>query len=138
PITDDEVYQLHARHIVARDVQTLEDLQQRLRTLLEQPVEITAQAGDQTGQFERSLSDSHTRLQAAETLESADAVVAALLSESRQMQVLTHAIVGKLDRRAREVGALRQALQKAQAEALQDPLTGLKNRRAFEGSVREL
>ncbi len=138
PITDDEVYQLYARHVVARDVQTLEDLQQRLRTLLEQAVEITAQAGDQTGQFERSLTDNQTRLEAADTLESASEVVATLLSESRHMQVLTHALVEKLDLRAQEVGDLRQALEKAQAEALQDPLTGLKNRRAFEAAVREI
>ena len=33
---------------------------------------------------------------------------------------------------------LRDALERAQSEALLDPLTGLKNRRAFERAVREL
>ena len=138
PITDAEVYQLYARYIVARDMQSLQQLQQRLRTLLEQAVEITAQAGDQTGEFERLLSDNQTRLQAAQTLESASDVVAALLSESQHMQELTHAVVEKLELRAQEVGDLRQALEKAQAEALQDSLTGLRNRRAFESAVREI
>ena len=34
--------------------------------------------------------------------------------------------------------ALAEGRGKAQAEALQDPLTGLKNRRAFEAAVREI
>jgi diguanylate cyclase len=52
--------------------------------------------------------------------------------------VLTQAVVEKLDVRAQEVGELRNALERAQSEALLDPLTGLKNRRAFERAVGEL
>jgi diguanylate cyclase len=138
PLTDDEAYQLFARHIIARDMQTLQQLQERLRALLEDAFSITAQASDQTGQFERSLEATQHRLAAPTDLEGVRAVVSELLSESQRMQVLTQAVVEKLDVRAQEVGELRNALERAQSEALLDPLTGLKNRRAFERAVSEL
>jgi len=138
PLTDDEAYELHARHIIARDMRTLEHLQQRLRGLLEEASQITAQASDQTGQFERSLEQTQHRLQAGVTLENVHAVVSELLSESQRMHVITQAVIEKLDLRAQEVGELRNALERAQTEALLDPLTGLKNRRAFERAVAQL
>jgi diguanylate cyclase len=138
PLTDDDAYRLHARHVVARDMHTLQQLQERLRTLLEDAFRITAQASDQTGQFERSLEASQQRLATPTDLEGVRAVVSELLSESQRMQVLTQAVVEKLDVRAQEVGELRNALERAQTEALIDPLTGLKNRRAFERAVAEL
>jgi diguanylate cyclase len=138
PLTDEETYDLHARHVVARDMQTLEHLQQRLRGLLEEAFQITAQASDHTGQFERSLEETQHRLQSGLTLESVHSVVSELLSESQRMQAITLAVVEKLDLRAQEVGELRNALERAQSEALLDPLTGLKNRRAFERAVSQI
>jgi diguanylate cyclase len=138
PLTDDDTYDLHARHVVARDMHTLRELQERLRKLLEEAFQITAQASDQTGQFERSLEATQHRLTAPTSLDGVRAVVSELLSESQRMQVLTQAVVEKLDVRAQEVGELRTALERAQTEALLDPLTGLKNRRAFERAVSEL
>jgi len=138
PLSDEETYDLYARHIIARDMQTLEHLQQRLRSLLEEAFHITAQASDQTGQFERSLEQTQHRLKAGVTLDNVHAVVSELLSESQRMQVLTQAVVERLDLRAQEVGELRNALERAQTEALLDPLTGLKNRRAFERAVAQL
>ena len=138
PLTDDETYDLYARHVIARDMQTLDHLQQRLRGLLEEAFQITAQASDHTGQFERSLEQTQHRLKSGVSLESVHSVVSELLSESQRMQVITQAVVEKLDSRAQEVGELRNALERAQSEALLDPLTGLKNRRAFEWAVAQL
>ena len=138
PLTDDETYDLYARHVIARDMQTLDHLQQRLRGLLEEAFQITAQASDHTGQFERSLEQTQHRLKSGVSLESVHSVVSELLSESQRMQVITQAVVEKLDSRAQEVGELRNALERAQSEALLDPLTGLKNRRAFERAVAQL
>jgi diguanylate cyclase len=138
PLTDNEAYDLYARHIIARDMHMLEHLQHRLRALLEEAFQITAQASDQTGQFERSLEQTQHRLKANVSLESVHAVVSELLSESQRMQVLTQAVVERLDLRAQEVGELRNALERAQTEALLDPLTGLKNRRAFDRAVAQI
>jgi len=137
PLTDNEAYDLYERHIITRDMQMLEQLQRRLRALLEEAFQLTAQASDQTGQFERSLEQSQHRLKAGISLESVHAVVSELLSESQRMQVLTQAVVEKLDLRAQEVGELKHALEQAQSEALLDSLTGLKNRRAFERAVSQ-
>ena len=138
PLTDDETYDLYARHVIARDMQMLDHLQQRLRGLLEEAFQITAQASDHTGQFERSLEQTQHRLKSGLSLESVHSVVSELLSESQRMQVITQAVVEKLDSRAQEVGELRNALERAQSEALLDSLTGLKNRRAFERSVDQV
>jgi diguanylate cyclase len=138
PLQNEEAYELYARHIVERDMETLQRLQQRLSALLDQAAQITAQAGNETGQFQQSLEATQHRLSMPASLEGVRAVVSELLSESQKMQVLTQAVVEKLDFRAQEVGELRDALAKAQSEALMDALTGLKNRRAFERAAREL
>ncbi len=51
PLTDDEVYRLHAQHIVARDVEALERLQDQLRILLAETARTAADAGAEAGQF---------------------------------------------------------------------------------------
>ncbi|MBS0580533.1 MAG: GGDEF domain-containing protein [Proteobacteria bacterium] len=137
-LSDEDVFALYDRHIVARDMKSLQALQQQLLKLLEGVSEVTAQATDHTGQFERSLELNQGRLKSAESLEGIHAVVADLLSESQRVHTLTQVVVKKLESRAQEVGELRHALNVAQAEASVDPLTGLKNRRAFEKAVKEI
>src|SRR5262249_53945328 len=137
-LTDEEVYDLYARHIVARDMQTLEHLQQRLRALLEEAFQITAQASDQTGQFEKSLEQTQHRLRAGVSLESVHAVVSELLSESHPRQCGPRAVVGRRGVGAGGGGTSPNALDRPKPEALLAPLPGLKTRRAFERAVAQL
>jgi diguanylate cyclase len=138
PLTDEDVYDLYARYIVARELEVLERLQQKLRSLLEEAAQTTASAVSDTGQFEVKLQQSHTRLTTAQTLESVHGVVAELARETNRMHSATQSVSEKLEARAHEVGLLTQQLEQAQTEALLDPLTGLKNRRGFDRAVSEM
>jgi diguanylate cyclase len=138
PLGDDDVYDLHARFVVARDMEVLERLQQKLRQVLEEAAQTAAVALEDSGQFEATLRDTRSRLTGAVSLETVHAIIAELARETNRMQSATEAVHQRLESRAREVEVLTRQLEQAKTEALLDPLTGLKNRRGFELAVSEL
>jgi diguanylate cyclase len=138
PLSDDEAYELHARYIVSRDVERLQALQQRLRTLLDDTAQAAAAVGEDTGKFKLMLENSQSQLGSAQTSEGVRAVVAELVSEAARMQEATRSVVETLEVKTREVGELTEQLERARSEALIDPLTGLKNRRGFERAAADL
>lgn len=137
-LVEDDVYDLHARYVVARDMEVLDRLQRKLRDVLEEAAQTAATALEGSGEFEAALRDTRTRLDAAASLESVHSIIAELARETARMHSATEAVHEKLDARAREVELLTQQLEQAKSEALLDPLTGLKNRRGFELAVSEL
>ena len=136
--SEDDVHDLHARFIVARDVEALERLQHKLRVLLEETAQTTAAAVEDTGQFEVKLEETRSRLSGAAGLENVHALVSELLLETTRMHSATQTVSERLEARAHEVGMLTEQLERAQSEAMLDALTGLKNRRGFERAVHEL
>jgi diguanylate cyclase len=138
PLGEDDVYDLHARYIVARDMEVLERLQRKLRDVLEEAAQSAATTLEDSGQFSAALRATSTRLSAPLDLESVHSIIAELARETTRMQSATEAVRERLESRAREVELLTRQLEQAQSEALLDPLTGLKNRRGFERAVRDL
>jgi diguanylate cyclase len=138
PLGEDDVYDLHARYVVARDMEVLGRLQRKLRDVLEEAAQTAAAALEDSGQFEAALRDTRSRLTGASSLESLHAIIAELARETTRMHSATEAVHEKLESRAREVELLTRQLEQAKTEALLDPLTGLKNRRGFELAVKEL
>jgi len=138
PLSEDDVYELHSRYIVARDLEALERLQRKLRDLLEEAAEATAGAVENTGQYSVTLEETRSRLAGAVDLESVHSVIAELVQETARMHSATQTVTETLDARTEEVRALTRQLEQAQTEAMLDPLTGLKNRRGLERSVEDL
>jgi diguanylate cyclase len=138
PLGEDDVYDLHARYVVARDMEVLNRLQRKLRDLLGEAAQTAATALEDSGQFEATLRDTRSRLTGAVSLESVHTIIAELALETTRMQSATEAVHERLESRAREVEQLTRQLEQAKSEALLDPLTGLKNRRGFEIAVKEL
>jgi diguanylate cyclase len=138
PLTEDDVYALHARHIVARDMETLERLQQKLRGLLEEAVQAMAAASEGTGNFGQTLEQTRSQLSGPLALERVQSVIGELLAEAEQMQATTRSVAERLEANAHQVGVLTEQLERAQSEALLDPLTGLRNRRGLERAVKEI
>jgi diguanylate cyclase len=138
PLTEEDVYRLHARHIYTRDVKMVESLQQRLLGLLEDTAQTAAAAGEDTGRYGRALRQSRSALTEAASLEAMRQVIAQLVSETVRMEVSTLALSEKLEIRSKEVNALTEQLERMQTEALLDPLCGLNNRRGFERAAQEI
>lgn len=137
PLTEEEVYRLHEQHIVARDAAAVERLQEQLRTLLAETARTAANAEVEAGQFGQSLEQHRAQLLEAIGGEGVGRVVAQLLSETVRMQETTQALSQRLEASAHEVDTLNDRLERAQTEALLDPLSGIKNRRGLERAVEE-
>jgi hypothetical protein len=116
PLTEEDVYRLHARHIYMRDVKMLESLQQRLRNLLEDTAQAAVTAGQSTGRYSRALRRSHSDLNAASSLEAMRHIVDQLLGETVRMEFSTQALAEKLEARGKEVSVLTEQLERAQTE----------------------
>lgn len=138
PLTEEEVYRLHARFISARDAQMLEHLQQQLRQLLEDTAETAALAGEDTGRFRQRLEQGRSELTEAVNLQGMHYVITQLVGDTARMQASARAVSQRLEASAREVTALKEQLQQSRTEALLDPLCGLKNRRGFERAAEEI
>ena len=92
PLTDDEVYRLHAQYIVARDMNALERLQEQLRALLAETARTAATAGAEAGQFGSALEQHKAQLDDATSQDGVSSVVAELLNETVRIQATTQAL----------------------------------------------
>jgi diguanylate cyclase len=135
PLDETQVGKLHAQFIVARDTEALQQLQTQLRTILSDTARSAADAGVEAQQFGTSLASHQAHLSAAQSHESVLPIVASMLVETEHMQGITKALSHKLEASAQEVSSLTERLERAQNEALLDPLSGLKNRRGLEKAV---
>jgi diguanylate cyclase len=132
PLTDADVSRLYAQYIVSRDAQTITRIQERLLRLLQETSEVICHTGTHANQFTRSLENHAERLKQPDAANSLHTVLGDLLTETQKMSAVNLTLARQLDTRAQEVQTLTQRLERAEAEALNDPLTGLLNRRGFE------
>jgi diguanylate cyclase len=138
PLTDADVSRLYAQYIVSRDAQTITRIQERLLRLLQETSEVICHTGTHANEFTRSLENHAERLKQPDAANSLHTVLGDLLTETQKMSTVNLTLARQLDTRAREVQTLTQRLERAEAEALNDPLTGLLNRRGFEQASAEL
>ncbi len=138
PLSEDDVYQLYARHILERDAQVLETLQQRLQTLLETTAQEVGTACNESGRFRQTLQESRSDLTGDASAATLQELVGKLLREALRMEATTQTLTEKLEARTEEVLSLTRQLKEAHSEALSDPLCGISNRRGFMGAAQAL
>jgi diguanylate cyclase len=138
PLTESDVRNLYTRHIVSRDLETIEQVEQRLSELLQETSDVCTRGGVHFTQFGASLEGHATQLLQPNALEALQHIVEELLAETQRMRVTNLTLTQQLDTSAREVTTLTERLERAQVEALNDPLTRLLNRRGFEEVVSKL
>lgn len=138
PLTDEEVYRLYSHYIADRDLEDHERWQRQLRSVMDAVTHDTAEAGRHTGEFGTNLRDRRAELGTADNLESARGVIERLALETERMQAVAQDLARRFEERVREVERLSHDLERAQSEALLDPLSGLKNRRGLERAVHAL
>ncbi len=136
PLTEDEVCGLYLRHVSAPDAAVLDHLQQHLQSLLDEAARTFNSAGEDTGQFARTLRTSRAELVEHSTAAQVQQVISRLLCEAQRMETMTQVLSEKLEGRCEQVKALTQQLAQAQTEALLDPLCAIANRRGFARQAR--
>jgi diguanylate cyclase len=137
-LTDEDVWELFVAHIVARDVQTTEEIRNTLYRILGDTAASTKAARERTADFDQALSNHAQRLSGPRPPEAVLEVVDDMRSATGKMRAMTAELAAKLKASSEEVSILKENLQRAQTDALLDLLTGLKNRRGFEEAAREV
>ncbi len=137
-LTDDDVQRLYAQLIAARDVKVLEELQQRLRTVLEDTAQSAATASSEAAEFDRDLQNHMSQLSEQMDAAALRKVIGELVQDAQHMHSVAFELSRKLESNTREVSSLTESLQHTQSEAQLDSLTGLKNRRGLERAIEDL
>jgi diguanylate cyclase len=138
PLTDADVLQLYAQYIATRESEAIERIQQRLLTLLQETSAVVATSGTHAVLFGETLEDHSRRLQQPAALDIIQSIVQELLSETQNMCAANGTLCRQLETRSEEVLSLTHRLERMQADALNDPLTGLLNRRGLERAIVDL
>jgi len=135
PLTDADVWRLYSQFIVTRDSAAIGEIQQRLMAVMQETSAVVASTGTHALRFGERLDDHTTRLKGPVSLEHIQSIVEELLVQTQHMCLTNATLSRQLDTSAQEVLQLTHRLQSTQSEALNDPLTGLLNRRGFERAV---
>jgi diguanylate cyclase len=136
PLTDDDIWRLHANFVVARDAEALERMQQRLQTLLSDTATAASSAGLEATQFNQTLQVHQSQLLENLPMDLISNIVSELITDTERMRVVTHELTEQLDRSMQEVRDLSEQLKHAEHQAKLDPLTGMLNRRGLDERVR--
>lgn len=133
-LLDDHVTEeLFRRYVSDIDHETAQRVGNDLQKVMLDVSQSAAQAGQQAGEFGKSL-----EAWSADVLDSPDPTTTAathltsLLTHTQEMQSSVAALKDKLDDSQREIEELRQEVNRAREAALEDGLTGLANRRGFD------
>jgi diguanylate cyclase len=134
-LSEADARQLYLQHIVPRERDAMERAQERLYQLMREASAAISQTGLHAQQFEETLGEHSNRLRAMPSIESINEIVAEVLAETHKISAANRSLAQQLETSASEVVTLTQNLERAQAEAVNDPLTGLFNRRGFEQAI---
>ena len=134
-LTDTDVRQFYLQFIVPREREVIERAQIRLCKLMRDASTAISQTGVHAAHFEEALDEQSNRLRAMPSIERIQQIVGEVLDESQRLCAANRSLVQQLENSATEVMQLTQNLERAQAEAINDPLTGLLNRRGFEQAI---
>ncbi|WP_296202145.1 GGDEF domain-containing protein [uncultured Hyphomicrobium sp.] len=85
--------------------------------------------------YAKSLATAQTRLAGLTEAEQVRVIVSLLVAENERMRRDSTELVTKLEDARKQVEVLRTSLDEAQEVVLQDPLTGVGNRRAFDATM---
>ncbi len=109
-----------------------ERLMAKLQSGVESFSTTTRKAASATGEYQEALTRQVDEIQRAE---SAEMVLSSLADMAKAMLERTRKVEEEMRRSEREASSLRKSLARAQRDAEVDHLTGLPNRRAFEGTL---
>ena len=138
-LSDEDVWRLHAQYVVARDVEALERIQDKLSAVLLEASEVISDTGTYASEFGAALQGQTTRLkQQPNTVDLICQIAGELLAATQRMCTASLTTARRLDARTQEVRTLKHLLQEAQTQAFKDGLTGLLNRHGFDCAITDL
>jgi len=138
PLTDTDVRQLYVQYVVPQERDAIERAQARLVQLIHQASQALSQSGVHAAKYGETLGTQSQRLRAMPSLDAIQEIVAEVLTETQKVVDANKTLAQQLNQSAQEVETLTRHLEQAQAEAINDALTGLLNRRGFEQAIAKV
>jgi diguanylate cyclase len=128
---------LYRQHVWDGEKQRLEDLRAELRKLIVETLTGVTQASDDAARSTHNLAAHSEKLERGPSLNELRSIVATMMSETRTIAHNGTALKHMLDETRQQVESLRDELESTRKQVAVDPLTGLKNRRAFESALHD-
>jgi diguanylate cyclase len=137
-LDEEDVAQLFDRHVAAPQDNTVRRLCDEFRQLVSDVSVSAQQAGVEAGEYAVSLDAAGQRLESMVEHPALRPLIRELVDGATRMRRSVSTLEQRLSASGRQIDELREALTRAQNEALIDPLTGLTNRRGFDTALQEL
>jgi diguanylate cyclase len=138
PLTDGDVFELHAIYVAGRDLDIAKRMQRELYALLDTTADEAVSASAQAEVLEQRVQSTAARLTPPPESRDLQPIVGELLEQVRELCALTSSLSTSLARRSQDARALADRFTRLSSEAVVDPLTGLKNRRGFQEAITRL
>ncbi|MBK6651767.1 MAG: diguanylate cyclase [Betaproteobacteria bacterium] len=122
----DAVFQ---KYIAEMDPAAAKRMTDGFQRILTNMADSAAQAGDKTAKYGDALERLSSELS---TQDDPSSMVSEVLQDTRDMSEAMATLRAKLDDSQKQINVLREEVLKARRESMQDALTGLANRRAFD------
>ncbi len=137
PLTEADVWRLYSTYIASRDAQAVESMRSELLQLLNDTSDLASSSGVHVVAFGEQLQGHSRNLQKSATAARIEEVLRDLLEQTQHMCTVNSTLSQQLASSTQKVHDLTHRLRNTQAEALTDPLTGLRNRRGLERALEE-
>lgn len=140
-LTIERIQSLYYTFISLSDEQALNDLRQALGHIVDSTQGSLARVSRESETYQAGLDSGTHKLnklneagEASELLK----IVSNLIVETQHMQTTSRSLNEELNQANEELNRLRSECQRVRRESLVDPLTGVQNRRGFDGAIDEL
>jgi len=128
---------LFQQYIWDDDKKMVDKLRTDLSRLIVETFDNVGEAQSEASLSAEKLTAHSKKLNKNTSLEDMQHILTEVVKETKQVAENGHTLKSMLDDTKSEIERLRQELEITKHEAITDPLTGLKNRRAFEKAMRE-
>lgn len=136
-VTQTAIHELYDRFLTsALFEKTLIDLSRKMESELSSILNHMGETGEKTNDFGANLSRARKMLQGQSKGRSPQDIIKSLMVSTRAMEERVRLLDGRLKASTQIINELKDDLETARTETQTDELTGLANRRAFNGALR--
>jgi diguanylate cyclase len=114
-----------------------DDFEQRADSALANALKLIRDHAADGARFGESLDGANQRLSRGGSIDAVHEIVLTLINDNRAMQNKVNGLSEKLEKSRFQIMRLRSNLNKAEEIGVRDPLTGIGNRRFFDGALTE-
>ncbi len=138
PLDEAGVRRLFSKYVTARSTDLAERLHQDMDALLASTSGEVSDAAREASRLSTLVTDGARSIQLASDIHVARATAGLVLRHVSMLAELNSRLLRSLDGATQRINQIRDRLTQAHDAALDDPLTGLRNRRGFDRDVRRL